>query len=153
MNLLPTGRDAGVFTLNDPMAELGGIALYILLPMVAVGLLSRLAMYLQSRRVGPEPDVLSPTPKSAMLGVLSYAVSTVLFMLSHGDFSSIKPLVYGPLFGIILSAPTLFIMGPIYIAYVLQRRRNGTLPSYVVYAACFASIVIQYLYFLQFSGS
>ena len=154
MTLLPTWLDGGVFALNDRRGELIGIGLYIVLPIAAVGLLSRLAIYFRSRRTGPEPDALSPAAKSAMMGGLSYAISAVLFMVLTVNISSIKSLVLRVLLGIIISAPTLFIMGSMYIIYALQRRRNDVLPSYIVYAACLASIVIQYVYFSQFfSGS
>jgi hypothetical protein len=153
MTSLPIWLDADVFALDDTRGELVGLGLYMLLPMVAVGLLSRLEICFRSRRAGPEPAVLSPIAESAMVGVLSYAMLVVLFMVLTADFSSIESLFFGCLFGIIISAPIIFIMVPIYIIYALRRRRNGVLPSYVVYWACLASIVIQSVFFLQLAGS
>jgi hypothetical protein len=153
MMLLSTGFDAGVLALNGPRGELVGLGLYMLLPMVAVGLLTRLEIYFRSRRAGPEPAALSPTAESAMVGVLSYAMLIVLFMVLTADLSSTESLVFRCLFGVFVSAPILFIMGPVYVIYALRRRRNGVLSSSVVYGACLVSIAIQSFFFLQLSSS
>jgi hypothetical protein len=72
----------GVFAPNDPFGELVGFLIYIVLPVVAAGLVSRGAINLWERLRVPRWGVgLAPGPTAAMMGILLWSLMVLGFFM------------------------------------------------------------------------
>src|ERR1700733_11430347 len=134
--------------------ELRGIVFFIAAPIVVATLLAYPIVQRIAEHIGWPPDVFSRLPAAAMVGTLSYPVSTFISLYavwpwSEGaNWSSFPYItVMGLIASLGITLPTYIVVGPTFILYCKASAKGGRLlPDFTIYALVALSICAQYFY-------
>jgi hypothetical protein len=141
------GPPRGFFANDDPSGEARGVAIYVFLPIAVGFLLSRLVIHVWLRRAAKPTPEFSPTTASAMVGALFSVMPIFVLLFSTGvDLLAPRQLFFRTLSAVILSAPILFLLAPVFILYVRNVVRGKRfLPNYFLCAVAAVSLALEYL--------
>lgn len=139
-----------LFAVNDPIRELQHILLYIVLPVVIGAILTCLAIRTWAKWTGRQAR-FSPWPVAVMVAMLLstiyvFAAFVFAFIAMHQTIRVEKILV-DLVLALLLTAPTLLVLGPIFGIYVfLSRRSVRLLPDGAVYAISATCLAAEYFW-------
>lgn len=140
-----------VFSFNNPAGEVGGILLYMVLPVAIGTITSFLVLRFRTKRFNSKTIAISLLPRSVMLGILlssfGYMIGFATYM--HGD-SSIYRFFLNVAFAGILLAPVLLIVGLTLLIDIFAGRSRAGLPSWILHTASLVGLVAEYFWLSDF---
>jgi hypothetical protein len=139
----PISNTFEIFSFENPLAEIRGVLLYMVLPVIIGTILSFVVSYLWTMRSNSEIRATSLLPRSVMRGIVLAAFG---YMIAFVARSSIHQLLPSLILSFVLVWPALLIIGTLFLIDFLTRRASKRLPIWFLYGTSLIAVIAEYFW-------